>query len=97
MISHVVLMKFPTPNSPDIKKVCKKLDSLSGKVPQLRQLNVGVNLVKSARAYDLALVAKFDSLSDLEEYEVHPFHMEVAKYARSLASSIIAVDFESNE
>lgn len=95
MISHVVLLKFSTPDSPDIQKVWKKLNSLSGRVPQLRQLNVGANLVNSSRAYDLALVAKFDSLSDLKEYEVHPIHMEAANYARSLASNIISVDFES--
>jgi hypothetical protein len=97
MIFHIVLMKFPTSSSPDIEKVCKKLTSLSGKVPQLKQINVGVNLVKSARAYDLALVAKFDSLNDLEEYAVHPIHVEAAKYAQSLTSSIISVDFESIE
>jgi hypothetical protein len=94
MISHVVLLKFVTPDSPDINKVCNKLSNLSGKIPQLKKLNVGVNLVKSSRAYDLALVAKFDSLSDLEEYEINPIHVEAAKYARSLASNIISVDFE---
>lgn len=95
MITHVVIFKFPDPSSSNIENACKKLHSLDGKVPQLKQLEVGVNLVQSARAYDLALVAKFDSLNDLEEYESHPYHQEVAKYVRSIAANIISVDYES--
>ena len=95
MISHVVIFKFSDPYSQEVENVYKKLQSLSGKVPQLRQLEVGRNIVQSKRAYDLALVAKFDSLQDLEAYEIHPYHKEVARYVRSIAFNIISVDYET--
>jgi hypothetical protein len=94
MISHVVIFKFSDPHSPDVESVYIKLRSLAGKVPQLKRLEVGMNLVHSERAYDLALVAKFDSMQDLEAYEIHPYHKEVAQYVRSIALNIISVDYE---
>ncbi len=95
MISHVVIFKFENSQSPDLEIACTRLRSLAGRVPQLRSLEVGTNLVQSSRAFDLALVAKFDSLKDLEDYQIHPYHAEVAKYMRSVTSKIISVDFET--
>ncbi len=94
MISHVVIFKFESPDSPNIEVACSRLRSLAGRVPQLRSLQVGANLIPSRRAFDLALVARFDCLQDLEDYQVHPYHREVASYMRSVASKIISVDFE---
>ncbi len=68
---------------------------MSGKIPQLRHLEVGVDVLRSERSYDLALVTKFDSLEDLQAYQAHPVHVDVTKYIASVIESAVAVDYES--
>ena len=93
MITHIVTFKL---NDPDEAAACKAmLDGLVGKVPSLRSMVVGVNVVESARAHTLALIATFDDLEGLEAYQVHPAHEEVAGQLRAASSAIAAVDFES--
>lgn len=93
MITHVVLFKFKDPAN--IEKAREALQALNGKVPQLRHLEVGADVIRSQRSYDLALIAKFDSLDDLQAYQVHPEHQEVVKFILEVKESVIAVDYES--
>lgn len=96
MITHIVLFKLADRSPANVEKTRDILLGLRGKVPTLRHLEVGVNVVPSDRAYDLALVARFDSLEDLRAYQVHPFHVEVANCIASVRDSVVAVDYESD-
>jgi len=96
MITHIVFFKLFDQSPENVVEAKEKLLSMAGKIPQLCHLEVGADIVRSERSYDLALVTKFDSLEDLEAYQVHPYHAgEVVPYVRSAASSILAVDYES--
>ena len=53
-------------------------------------------MLRTDRSYDLALVAKFDTLEDLNAYQIHPLHQEVVKYMMSVRESIVAVDYEGS-
>ncbi len=98
MITHIVLFKLSEPNDGNISQAKAMLLSMAGKIPQLRHLEVGVDVVRSARSYDLALVTKFDSMEDLQAYQVHPYHAgEVVPYVRSVSESVVAVDYESGQ
>lgn len=61
---------------------------------QLRGLEVGIDVVRSQRSYDIALIATFDSLEDLEGYQVHPEHKKVIEHITQVRESQVAVDFE---
>ncbi|WP_338013799.1 Dabb family protein [Desulforamulus profundi] len=93
LITHVVFFKFKDPA--DMAKARDALLGLQGKIPQLRHLEVGVDVVRSQRYYDLALLAKFDSLDDLQAYQIHPDHQKVANYISEIRESVVAVDYES--
>jgi hypothetical protein len=96
MITHIVFFKLIDQSPDNIAEARQKLLSMDGKIPQLRHLEVGVDIVRSERSHDLALVTKFDSLADLQAYQVHPYHAgEVVPYVRASSSSILAVDYES--
>jgi len=42
------------------------------------------------------LVTKFDTLDDLQAYQVHPYHAgQVVPFMKATCSSIVAVDYES--
>jgi hypothetical protein len=94
MITHIVCFKLKDRSPENIEKARAVLASLAGKIPQLRHLEVGVDLLRTDRSYDLALVAKFDSLDDLNAYQIHLEHQEVIKYMMSVRESAVAVDYE---
>lgn len=95
MITHVVLFRLIDRSPESINRTKEALLDLKGKIPGLRRLEAGSDVLKSERSYDLALIARFDSLKDLEAYQVHPAHVEVVKYIAKVKESSIAVDYES--
>lgn len=96
MITHIVLFKLKDGSAESVEKAKGLLLSMEGKVEMLRHLEVGVDLIRSERSADIALVTRFDSLEDLQAYQVHPYHaQEVAAYMRSVSSSVVAADYES--
>jgi len=96
MITHIVLFKLKEQTPEGIEKARQILLSMDGKVEQLRHLEVGIDLIRSERSSDIALVTKFDSLEDLQAYQVHPYHaLEVAAYMKSVCSSVVTADYQS--
>jgi Stress responsive A/B Barrel Domain len=96
MITHIVFFKLSEPTPENIAATRAKLLGMVGKIPELRHLEVGVDLIRSERSYDLALVTRFDSLAALQAYQVHPCHAgEVVPHMKSVCSSVVAVDYES--
>lgn len=95
MITHIVFFKLTDRSPSSILKARDVLMGMEGKIPQLRHLEVGIDILHTQRSYDLALVTKFDSLEDLEAYQNHPVHVEVASYIASVRESAVAVDYES--
>ena len=95
MITHIVLFKLSDPSAENLAATHAKLLSMQGKIAQLRHLEAGVDVIRSERSYDIALVTRFDSLTDLQEYQVHPYHAgEVVPHMKSVCSSIVAVDYQ---
>jgi hypothetical protein len=96
MITHVVLMKFKSENKEtNLAHAHDLLLSMVGKVIELRHLEVGVNCVESERAFDLALVTRFDDLDDLATYASHPVHVEVKMFLERVLEASHVVDYES--
>jgi hypothetical protein len=96
MITHVVLMKFlPTNKDANMARAKQLLLGMVGKVSSLRQLEVGLNCVPSERAFDLALVTRFDDLTGLSAYADDPVHVEVKRFLGTVVEKAHVVDYES--
>jgi hypothetical protein len=96
MITHIVLFKLSDPTPQNLAVTRDKLLSMQGKIDLLRHLEAGLDVIRSERSHDIALVTKFDSLADLQAYQVHPYHAgEVVPHMKQVCSSIVAVDYES--
>lgn len=93
MLRHVVFFKLHTPTPEVLQEVKDKLLSLKGKVPQLLDIEVGIDVVRSERSYDVALITTFASLEDMNAYQVHPYHVEVSGFISTVRQSAVAVDF----
>ena len=96
MITHIVLFKLVDPSAENLEATRNKLLSMDGRIELLRHLEVGVDLIRSERSYDIALTTRFDTLEDLQAYQIHPYHAgEVVPHMKAVCSSIAAVDFEN--
>jgi hypothetical protein len=96
MITHIVFFKLSDPSPGNIAATRDKLLGMAGKISGIRQIEVGVDVVRSERSYDLALVTRFDSLAELQAYQLHPCHADdVVPHVKSVCSSIVAVDYET--
>jgi len=96
MVTHIVLFKLKDTSPAGINAAKDKLLSMNGKVDLLRHLEVGLDVIHSARSYDIALFTKFDSLDDLQAYQVHPYHGgDVAPYMREASEAVAVVDYQS--
>lgn len=97
-IRHVVTWKLAAEDAGEraaqAAEVARRLNALRGVVPQLLSVSAGANSVYPEANWDVTLVADFASVEALEEYQVHPAHVEAAGYIRSVVASRVAVDFE---
>ncbi|MCB9130664.1 MAG: Dabb family protein [Anaerolineales bacterium] len=94
-LTHVVLFKLKDRSPDNLERTAAVLRSLDGTINVLRHIEVGVNVVPSARAYDVALITRFDSLADMEAYQVHPRHQEVLAFMREQTDTAAAVDYNT--
>jgi hypothetical protein len=92
VIVHVLCIKFR--DSSDAARVATQLEALPPIIPQIRRFEVGRDIVRSERSYDLALVSEFDSIDDLEAYRQHPDHAKVGALIADVAEHVAVVDFE---
>ena len=95
MITHVVLFKLKDASPANVERTVEVLLSMKGKIPGLKSLEVGADLVRSERSYDLALLSRFGSLQELDAYQKHPVHQEVLKFIASVKESSFSVDYET--
>ncbi|WP_238898914.1 Dabb family protein [Clostridium sp. YIM B02500] len=79
MFTHIVLFKLKKPTTENLKFVEKTLLSMNGMIKELKQLEVGVDVIKSDRSYDVGIITRFDNKEDYLSYDVNEFHVEKVK------------------
>jgi hypothetical protein len=95
MITHLVLFKFkPETTEAEIQHLVEGLGGLPQLIEEIREFRFGADVIRSERSYDLGLVSSFDDLDALQRYQVHPEHQKVVEHVKSIASGVVAVDFE---
>ncbi len=94
MLTHIVCFKYKADVSDDTRTGHRErlagLRALEGVV----SLQVGADVVHSARSFDTGLIVVFNDRAGLDAYGVNPQHVPVAQYGASLCEQIVAVDFE---
>ncbi len=95
MITHVVTFKFRDGSRAHLDHCTALIESMRDRVPSLRSLTVGRNVVDVPNAHHLVLIATFDDVVGLEEYQEHPVHTEVVAYLRQHREASASVDYES--
>ncbi|CAH1190175.1 MULTISPECIES: Dabb family protein [Paenibacillus] len=94
MIKHIVFFKLKDSSPESIAATVAVLQNMEGKIPQLISIEVGTDVVRSERSFDIALVTEVASLEDLQAYQVHPAHKEVIAHINEVKEVSYAVDYE---
>ena len=93
MVKHIVCFKLK--EGEDVNKAKEVLLSMKDNVPMLKEIQVGVDILHSERSYDLYLSVVVEDMKALEEYQNHPYHVEVVKtHMHKVRTASVAVDFE---
>ncbi|MFS0722964.1 Dabb family protein [Paenibacillus sp. 1P07SE] len=95
MITHIVLFKLKDRSPESVEATADVLRNMKGKIEQLKKLEVGTDVLHTERSYDIALTTVFDSLEDLQAYQVHPVHQKVIEHMNQARESAVSVDYES--
>lgn len=96
MLTHVVFFKLKDRTPSAVEATKQVLLGMVNKIPVLKHLEVGSDILHLERSYDLVLIAKFDNTNDLQLYNVHPEHLIVLAHMKQvLDGTSICVDFES--
>lgn len=94
MIKHIVCFKLKDNSDEICKKTADILLSMKGKVPQIIDIEVGVDFLHSSRSYDVILQVTLDGKDKLDEYQSDPYHCDVVKtYMHSVMESSVAIDY----
>jgi hypothetical protein len=99
MINHVVLFKLKEFENEDQKavvrtKIKNALLSLKDKIEELKYIEVGKNHELNSASFDICLITHFETLNDLETYQVHTEHLKVVEIIKQNVASRAVVDFE---
>ena len=95
MVVHIVTFQFKEENKKaNIIQAKQMLENLMGAVPSLRNIDVGINFSKEERAMDLSIITAFESKDGLDAYAIHPEHLKVVDFIKTVAEYSKVVDYE---
>jgi hypothetical protein len=95
MIRHVAVFTFvPTFSAGQRAAWVALVANLPAHIPEIRAMSVGEDVLHGPASHEVAIVADFDSLADLEAYSTHPAHAEVLAISGPVKASLAVVDFE---
>ena len=95
MIRHVLFIKLKDNSPAHCEKVRDLLLSMKGKVPTVREIEVGIDFLHSERSFDICLFVTLDSPAALEEYQRDAYHCDIVKsYIAEAKELSHAVDYE---
>ena len=92
MIKHVVCFKLK--DGENVDKAVEVLRSMKGNVPQIIDMEVGKDFLKSQRSYDVILTVTLKDEKALEDYQKDAYHCGVVKpHMHAVRSGSVAVDY----
>lgn len=98
MLKHIVMWRFKEgacgmTREEHARWMKEHLEALSGVIPEICSLEVGINAIPSPAAYDAVLIATFRSKEELERYKMHPAHQAVSQHCKEVREERVVVDY----
>jgi hypothetical protein len=100
MIKHIVLWKLKplaegASKAENAAIIKRELEALKSKIPQIRHIEVGANIIPSDASYDVALYSEFANEEDLAIYQQHSDHIRIADFVAKVREGRVVVDYRT--
>jgi len=100
MVKHIVVWRLKSSahghtRTENARIIKQRLESLSGVIPGLLKIEVGIDFGKTEQSCDIALYSEFDSREALRLYQEHPAHQAAVQFIREARDERYVVDYES--
>ncbi len=101
MIKHIVMWKLKdfaegANKEQNARKLKRELEALKNSIPLIGHIEVGINMLPSEAAHDIALYSEFANEKDLDSYQKHPDHIRVADFAAKIRENRVVVDYKTD-
>jgi hypothetical protein len=96
MIKHIVFFRFPELRDKKdfLIEFKARIEDLKKKIPEIVNIEGGLNFSERETAFDIALLSEFDSKEDLEIYRTHPDHLKLIDFLNQHKRELAVVDYE---
>lgn len=95
MIKHIVCYKLKDPSIEGKQKVKDNFMKMKEEIDLFIDLQVGLDFLQSERSYDVVLEITFKDLETMNEYQKHPYHVNVVKpFMKEARIASVSVDYE---
>lgn len=99
MIKHIVMWRVrgddEATRARNAARVRAEFESLRGRVPGLRHLEIGIDESRVDYAFDAVLYSEFESREALAAYANHPEHLRVRQALGDLRIARHQVDYQT--
>jgi hypothetical protein len=98
VLTHIVVWKYRADIEQPIRdEHVARLRRLPSLIAGLESFSVGFDTLHLPRSYHTGLVAVFRDRAALDAYTVHPEHVLVADFGRSISEHVASVDFTDED
>jgi len=99
MIKHIVMFKLKEADGrseyENAVEAQKRFDNVIANVKELKKGEVVINSKHAPESnYTIALICDFDTIDDLNAYQVHPAHLEFGKFIGTVKTDRACIDYE---
>ncbi len=100
MMKHIVMFKFQAEANgktamENAAAAKEKAEQLPAQIPQLKKLEVRLNSPSADPTnYEFALICDFETIDDLNTYQVHPAHVAFGQFIKPLREARACIDYE---
>ncbi len=92
MIKHIVF--FKNENATKLAQLKDMLITLKDEIGFITELEVGIDIIRSPRSFDLALTVVLPDIEHLDLYANHPKHLPIVEWVKANGFESKAVDYE---
>lgn len=99
MIKHIVMFKLKDADGrseyENAAEAQKRFENVIANVKELKKGKVVINSKEAPESnYTISLLCDFESIADLNAYQVHPAHVEFGKFIGTVKTDRACIDYE---
>ena len=98
MLKHIVMWKLKDfaegkEKNENVILIKEMLLSLRAKIPEIKAMEVGININSSEQAYDAVLYSEFEDEKALSTYQNNPEHKKVSEFVGKVRVARTVIDY----